>query len=86
MIFGKLEYHFIWMGLGLPTRLTHVKVHEQPVHDYGRKALKDLKGSTLPRGKKKSVVVTKLGFKIKFNNKILNSIYLKSKYCNKTMT
>ena len=57
MIFGKLEYRFIWMGLGLPIRLTHVKVQKQLVPEYGGKGGKDLKVSTVPRGKKKALVV-----------------------------
>ena len=51
MIFVELEYHFIWMGLGLPIRLTDVKVHEQLVSKCGGKGREDLRGSTLPRGK-----------------------------------
>lgn len=36
-IFGKLEYRFIWMGLGLSIRPVHVNVHEQLVPECGRK-------------------------------------------------
>ena len=37
MIFGKLEYRLIWMGLGLSIRPVHVNVHEQLVPECGRK-------------------------------------------------
>ena len=57
MMFGKVEHHFVWMGLGLPKSLTDVKVHEQLAPECGGKGGKDLKDSTLPRGKKKAVVV-----------------------------
>ena len=57
MIFGKLEYRFIWIVLGLSIRVTHLKVHEQLVPECGRKKGKDLKGSTLPRRRKKALMV-----------------------------
>ena len=42
MIFGKVEYRFIWIALGSPIKLTHVKVHEQHVPKYDGKRWKDL--------------------------------------------
>ena len=47
MIFGKLEYHFIWMGLDYPIRLTHVKLQEKLVPKCDRKSGQDLKERTL---------------------------------------
>ena len=52
MIFGKLEYHFIWMGLGLTIRPTHVKVYEQLVPECGRKSGEGFKREYTTKGKK----------------------------------
>ena len=53
MIFGKLEYRFIWIVLGLSIRATHLKVHEQLVPECGRKKGKDLKGSIHCQGEER---------------------------------
>ena len=52
MIFGKLEYHFIWMGLGLTIRPTHVKVYEQLLPECGGKSGEGFKREYTTKGKK----------------------------------
>ena len=52
MIFGKLKYRFIWIGLGLTIRSSNVKGQEKLVHECGRKRGKVLKREYIARGEK----------------------------------